>query len=1173
MPRKKRASVVDTLLSVKGVARLLRNFTVQDRLGPDNLVASCSSSLAEQSSTGRHSQSTSETSGIKRRHQRAGTRSKSDHPDAWPESLEPRDPKDTFQDDESEADLESDSRYALFQASCNDFSEPSSRSQSIPRTPTTIQLPTQRGTRSVISSSKAAAKTESPRIDGSYRRKTMREDTNLESSGSERSITRQKKSYGKPKDDNRFNRQSASVFAPKTAITKNEPRRDYAKVSDGDQCQTKKVYNGRSYQRQFTKQAPGRQVRFVKSNAHLRGLVDKLSTPTYDKFEAHYQKMLAQKQDKGLDKPKSPHSPAPTPNPDFDAPPLSSQSAAPELLTALSLPASSISMKTRALPSASVPRSRTATASEVSAPIASPSAFRTNASSTAATVSSDWDSTAVLPTAFRTPSRATSRAPSCAASRTPPITVSSIPSHTASRAASRTDLRSPSCATSRTSKTRQHGCDSFIITSAAASMKPTLNSRKSTSNRVDPIMSPRPESTEIASMYRNPVNEEHSHAQSNEKVDEHGDKQHGVQVNEEPGEQGNGQADEHVDEQLGQHIDDQANNQGNKQPDSQAKNSVSTSKETAHGEHATIPDVAINGNNETGSNTCPLNGLHPEVYDCKHDTRHCFACSRPRDVRYVDFRHRYCRGEEPQRSLCRTCHRRLDRDMELDLKPGNSSKRTLTDIKKFHWCAQCGTIRSHKFHEHYPSGTEVPPRHQLCHPCCKWAKLPHKSELAIYAPAKVDNDAGNNSKKRESGDEKDHAGNSLHRHKDIRPADDRPRDGPAVIEPMPSNIQAQEMQYLKASAPVVSSDPGHQHHPSKSRAMTESLVSRPVAESSSQGQTLRPVAYPSPGKHDPSSGLDVYYSQSWQIPVDDSPPPQRKRSTATYGYDQGNEGQLHENLHVNYHEILGQEDICNHQAKHHRGTHEISLPEILLTVPTEEVHITQPTVVLNEQCPESPLHDHFSQFSWKDGGARHHSKYQCQPSMQSRASNQTVHPSDNNFTSCRNKENYPSYPPQHTTPRQFHWPTGRGEVDNNQPKGLSDMFYETAEGKRADAFFASMSNWSEPNSKLKPRNGPTDNYNTWPPGSYNKTEPAAYEYLEKRRSKRASVIPGSPPHSHVRNVSDSLSVETVGVWQGVTPGAPKAEVTEPESPAGEEVLILYHLFITPSPTACTSLPG
>lgn len=273
-------------------------------------------------------------------------------------------------------------------------------------------------------------------------------------------------------------------------------------------------------------------------------------------------------------------------------------------------------------------------------------------------------------------------------------------------------------------------------------------------------MSPRPESTEIASMYRNPVNEEHS-AKSNEKVDEHGDKQHGVQVNEEPGEQGNGQADEHVDEQLGQHIDDQANNQGNKQPDSQAKNSVSTSKETAYGEHATIPDVAINGNNETGSNTCPLNGLHPEVYDCKHDTRHCFACSRPRDVRYVDFRHRYCRGEEPQRSLCRTCHRRLDRDMELDLKPNNSNKRTLTDIKRFHWCAQCGTIRSHKFHEHYPSGTEVPPRHQLCHPCCKWAKLPHKSELAIYAPAEVDDDAGNNSKKRESGDEKDHAGNSL----------------------------------------------------------------------------------------------------------------------------------------------------------------------------------------------------------------------------------------------------------------------------------------------------------------------------------------------------------------------------------------------------------------------------
>ncbi|KAJ4418508.1 hypothetical protein N0V85_001417 [Neurospora sp. IMI 360204] len=228
-------------------------------------------------------------------------------------------------------------------------------------------------------------------------------------------------------------------------------------------------------------------------------------------------------------------------------------------------------------------------------------------------------------------------------------------------------------------------------------------------------------------MYKNPVNEEHPHEQPGEKVDEHGDKQHDVQVNEGPGEQVNGQVDEqvdeHVDKQLGQHIDGQANDQGNKQPDHEAKDSVSTSKETAHGGHATIPDVAINGNNETGSKKCPLNGLLPEVYDCKHDTRHCFACSRPRDMR--------------------------------------SNKRTLTDIKKFHWCAQCGTIRSQPFHEHYPSGTEVPPRHQLCHPCCNLAKLPPKSGSSTYNPPKVDDDASNNSKKRASGDEKGQARNSL----------------------------------------------------------------------------------------------------------------------------------------------------------------------------------------------------------------------------------------------------------------------------------------------------------------------------------------------------------------------------------------------------------------------------
>ena len=102
MPRKKRASIVDTLLSVKGVARLLRNIKLQDPLGTDTTVASGSNSIEEWSSTDRRSRRTSESPGRKHRHQRGGTRPKSHHPGTWPESPEPRDFEDVFQDDKSE---------------------------------------------------------------------------------------------------------------------------------------------------------------------------------------------------------------------------------------------------------------------------------------------------------------------------------------------------------------------------------------------------------------------------------------------------------------------------------------------------------------------------------------------------------------------------------------------------------------------------------------------------------------------------------------------------------------------------------------------------------------------------------------------------------------------------------------------------------------------------------------------------------------------------------------------------------------------------------------------------------------------------------------------------------------------------------------------------------------
>lgn len=385
-----------------------------------------------------------------------------------------------------------------------------------------------------------------------------------------------------------------------------------------------------------------------------------------------------------------------------------------------------------------------------------------------------------------------------------------------------------------------------------------------------------------------------------------------------------------------------------------------------------------------------------------------------------------------------------------------------------------------------------------------------------------------------------------HQRQHIRSADDRPRDGPVVIEPLSLNIPAEETHSPRLSTPVVSPNPDRQHQSPKSQSMTETSATGIESASSSQTQPPKPATVcPQSIKQDSPGGLGDFVSHSWKIPDDESPPPQRRKPTAYSNNKHGNEGLFYEDIHVNYHEIFDQD-----RTKHHRDRYDASLPEIWVNSPAEDAHITQPSVVLDER---SPLDDNIPRFSWNDGPTHDYPKFQRQSSMESEESDRTVRPSDYDFCSDRNKENYPNFAPRYTTPPRFHWPTERNEVPDDQPKGLSDMYYETEEGKRADAWFAAMSSRSEPKRKAEPEVESADGYSTWPPESWDTTESAAYEYLGKRRSKRQSVIPESPAHGHVRKASDTLSVETVDEWHGITPGAPTAEVTEPESPAGEEV--------------------
>ncbi|KAK3396510.1 hypothetical protein B0T20DRAFT_358556 [Sordaria brevicollis] len=1106
MPRKKRASVIGTLLSVKGVSKLLRNFTAPVQSGPD--------SAAEHSSTSRHSRRTSDPSGSTRRHRRSGTRPKSYHPGAWPKSPELRAPKDTSQDDESEPVRESDSRYDLFQDSRNDFSHPSIRRRS--------SRHNQRGTRSVASSSRGTSKLKSPCIDRGSRRKTMGEDTDLNSSGSEKSIPYEMKSRSYSDNDDSFDDDPSSAHATEISHIKRGSHKANADISDDDDYRTKRGYGDASYARQFTKRVPRRQVRFVKSNAHLRGLFldTKLSlTPSkYEKFEAHYQKTLAQKQHHGSTNSEQPMIPSPK----------VSQFDAPRSLTAPSLPASPVSTRSRALSTTSV--LKTKTVPEFSLPTESSYISYTNVPSTAAaTISSARASTASSPTISRAPSRATSRAP-------PSRTASKDSSRTTFREPSRSDARTSSRATFVISKPQQKDSDPFIATSATSSAKPTLSSQKTASNISYPVPSPR---LEFEQLYKQPGNNVH----------EQRDKQHDEHVNEEAGKQVDENPNAQFDKRANHSVVNQTKYQGSKQPGYETKDSVSSSKETAHRDHITNPDVTINCDSDADSNPCPLDGLLPEVYDCKHGTRHCYACSRPRDMRYVEFRTKYCRGEQPLRSLCRSCRRHLNRNIELDPKPINSNKRMLKDINKFHWCAQCGTVRSQKFHEYYPSGTEVPPRHQLCHPCCNFAKLPSKTNSSTYQSYMVDDDTSNNTKQSAGGNDNGHAETLLDQRKDLRSVDDCPQNRPTMTEPLPSFILAEETSSTKHSAPVVSPTLSQQHHPSEYQTKAKASASQTAAATSSQSQDQRWVADSSPEGHDSPNGFNNLDSQTWQIPADDSPPPQRKRPTTRRSHYQDNEAPLYEDIHVNYHEFHGQEDVWKHQPKHHRDYDDVNVPEILLTAPTEEIYITQPTVVFDEQYSGAPLHEKPHRRSRKAGPVRDSSGYQREPSMQSQSSNRTVRQSDYDFSSGRNKENFPAYPPQHTTSSHFHWPTEKEKVDENQPKGLSDMFFETEEGKYADAYFASMRSWSsEPKAQSRPRADSTDNYNTWPSGSYDATEPEVYEYLGKRRSERPSVIPEVSPNGHARKASDTFSVETIGVWQGATEGAPRAEVTEPESP-------------------------
>lgn len=594
----------------------------------------------------------------------------------------------------------------------------------------------------------------------------MREDSDIESSSSERSATARSKSHRGPYYDDISDNESAASVA-ETVMNKNEPLKDYDSDSEDDQSHRKRALNRRPSTRQFKKQLPRRQVRFMKSNSHLRGLVDiKLSPPKYQKFEAHYQKMLAQKQNLGSSAPEKYEFPAPKPS--SEAPPMSSQSAEPQLLP--SMPASPVFEKSRPHSQATLPKSKAE--SEVSVSMEPPPAFvRTNTSTTAATISSAWASTgsssnisrAPSYTSTRAPSQTASRAPSRAASAVPSLTVPKAPSHMTSRAFCRTHSSVPSYTTSSASDTQKHNHDSFPATAATSSVKPTPSSPKSTSNTVDPVISHHPESVKTASMYKNPMHAKNPHEQSNKKGDKNGDKQHNVQVNKgasKPVDDHAGKpVNEHVDDKPGQHTKLRTNKLRTQQPDRQANASVSTTKDTTREEAAIMPGIASNADSETRTKQSSLQGLLPEIYDCMYKTRHCYACGRPRDMRYVDFRNKFLPGEEPQRSLCRSCRQCLDRNEELSLTPSSTNKRMLKDIKKFHWCAQCGTIRSQPFHKKYPSGTEVPPRHQLCHPCCKFAKLPLEIRSS-YTSLKVDGHASNKSKKA-GGDEESQTGNSL----------------------------------------------------------------------------------------------------------------------------------------------------------------------------------------------------------------------------------------------------------------------------------------------------------------------------------------------------------------------------------------------------------------------------
>lgn len=146
------------------------------------------------------------------------------------------------------------------------------------------------------------------------------------------------------------------------------------------------------------------------------------------------------------------------------------------------------------------------------------------------------------------------------------------------------------------------------------------------------------------------------------------------------------------------------------------------------------PDVNMLFNSKDRHQACPTPGKSPAISREPRrlieplpkapsryfsDTHFCYGCGVERSARYRSL-HKICNEKEAKPNLCLVC--RLSLKDASSVGRASRAERKRAHLAEFHWCSNCGILRSAKYHNEYPLGAKLSVS-GVCHKCAERTRI------------------------------------------------------------------------------------------------------------------------------------------------------------------------------------------------------------------------------------------------------------------------------------------------------------------------------------------------------------------------------------------------------------------------------------------------------------------